>query len=84
VTLSEQAQKVKTREELAAFVRALHKDLAAGEWENKDLGSYLEGLAGFVGDLEGYFKNKNQKPARPARLEAAGGDPARRHLVRVS
>jgi hypothetical protein len=62
VTLSEQAQKVKTREDLAAFVRALHKDLAAGEWENKDLGSYLEGLAGFVGDLEGWFKNKNQKP----------------------
>ena len=37
MTLSEQ---VKTREDLA--VRALHQDLAAGKWENKDLGSYLE------------------------------------------
>ncbi len=62
--LDELARAVKTREDLQSFVNALVKDLAKGKWENKDLASYLEGLAGFVGDLDGYYTNRGAAPPK--------------------
>jgi hypothetical protein len=31
------------------------------EWENKTLSEYLQGLAGFVQGLEGYYKNRSEE-----------------------
>lgn len=54
---------VDSREALASFVRSLHRGYLddEGSWENADLGSFLEGLAGWVDDAEGWYHNADQE-----------------------
>jgi hypothetical protein len=65
MTLAKRAEAVQTREDLAAFVVALKADLDAnpGEWTNVDLASFLEAMAAWVQDMEGYYQNRGQKPS---------------------
>jgi hypothetical protein len=55
---------VRTREDLASFVRALASDLAAnGEsWGNPELGRFLESLSAWIMDMPGYFRNQGTEP----------------------
>jgi hypothetical protein len=67
--LAEVADKVQTREDFIAFVRALLADHRqnADAWENRFLETYLEALAGWTEDMEGYHRNRNEAtPAQPS------------------
>ncbi|MFJ4470356.1 hypothetical protein ACIP2X_23175 [Streptomyces sp. NPDC089424] len=48
---------VSSREDLAAFVRALHQSHAqeGPSWENPDLASFLEALAAWIDDACGWY-----------------------------
>jgi hypothetical protein len=58
----EHAALVSSREEFIAHIRALRSDLAenSGEWENTNLGDYLEALGAWVHDMDGYFANRGE------------------------
>ncbi|ULR48552.1 DUF7660 family protein [Streptomyces deccanensis] len=51
--------RVDSRETLAAFVRSLHRRQAedGGSWENADLASFLEALAAWIDDADGWYSN---------------------------
>lgn len=60
--LEEQVDRIKSREDFVAFVRALQAQLAEapGAWENRDLPSFLEGLAAWVEDMVGCYKSAGE------------------------
>ncbi|WP_329125083.1 DUF7660 family protein [Streptomyces sp. NBC_01353] len=47
------------REDLASFVRSLHRSYAEGgeAWENADLAAFLEALAAWIDDADGWYRN---------------------------
>jgi hypothetical protein len=59
-----------SRQELLAVIAAMREDFAASgarEWENADLGRFLDGLAGFLADLDGYYASRGQQiPGQPS------------------
>ncbi|MFF9001622.1 hypothetical protein ACF1GW_06820 [Streptomyces achromogenes] len=50
---------VGSREDLAAFVRSLRRSHAeeGSSWENADLPSFLEALAAWIDDADGWYGN---------------------------
>jgi hypothetical protein len=67
--LADKAAKVASRADLAKFARELAADFAKNgkSWENGELGRYLEAVAGFATDLDGYYANRGEKaPAQPS------------------
>lgn len=50
-----------TREDFIEFVELLVLDLKKNpeEWENKSLVSYLDAVASWTQDMDGYFRNNN-------------------------
>ncbi|MEU5707116.1 DUF7660 family protein [Streptomyces flaveolus] len=54
---------VGSREDLAAFVRSLHHSHAeeGSSWENADLPSFLEALAAWIDDAEGWYSNTGRE-----------------------
>ncbi|MFD3843635.1 hypothetical protein ACFWWC_46705 [Streptomyces sp. NPDC058642] len=50
---------MRTREELAAFVRTLHEEcLQRGdEWENRTLDTFLEALSAWIDSAPGWYRN---------------------------
>ena len=68
-SLGEFVETIRSREDLAGFVRDLINDLGArpGEWENNRLETYLEALAAWVEDMEGYYQNRGEEaPQEPS------------------
>ncbi|MGH8838419.1 MAG: DUF7660 family protein [Jiangellaceae bacterium] len=66
--LIEARDSIRTRQDLARFVNALRHDLLnnGDAWENATLDRYLEALAAWIADMEGYFKNQGiSAPERP-------------------
>jgi len=61
--VSEIAPTIQTREEFQSFLALLAGDYKANgeEWENADVGSFLEALAAYSKDIYGYYKNTNQQ-----------------------
>ncbi|MER5890511.1 hypothetical protein ABT160_42355 [Streptomyces sp. NPDC001941] len=55
------ADDVRSRPDLAAFVRALHLDYRRNgqQWENQSLEHYLEALAAWIDDADGLYRNRN-------------------------
>lgn len=55
---------VRSREDLAKFVLALCQDLKKnpGTWENRTLEEYLEALSGWIGDMDGFYRNRGETP----------------------
>ena len=53
---------VSSKDGLVKLIVALAKDLKYNpdEWENKDLSSYLEAIASWIEDMDGYYENTNQ------------------------
>lgn len=51
---------IQTRKDFISFVRLLVKDFKENptEWENNNLESFLEALATWVQDMDGYFQNQ--------------------------
>ncbi|WP_406472610.1 hypothetical protein [Streptomyces sp. NBC_01615] len=54
---------VDSREDLAAFVRSLLRSHAAegDSWENADLAGFLEALAAWIDDAEGWYSNAGRE-----------------------
>ncbi|MFI0989417.1 DUF7660 family protein [Streptomyces exfoliatus] len=52
-------ENVASKDELASFVRSLHRDHVDGgeAWENADLARFLEALAAWVDDADGWYRN---------------------------
>jgi hypothetical protein len=62
--LHQQIAGVKSKEDLAAFVVALRKDLETHkkEWENPTLEMFLEAMENWIGSMNGYYSNKGESP----------------------
>jgi len=60
---------MKTKTELSSFVHKMSQDyrMNPDSWTNKDLGAFLEALAAWIDDMEGYYSNQ-EKPI-PDRLD---------------
>lgn len=65
MTLAERARAVQTRDDFVAFVAELTADFEAnrGDWTNADLASFLEAMAAWIQDMDGYYQNTWQKPS---------------------
>jgi len=63
VILGRQAKEIKSKEDFLKFLEAFNDYLKERkvEWENRTLEDYLEGLTGFVHDLEGYYMNQGEE-----------------------
>jgi hypothetical protein len=64
----ENTKKINTKNDFLSFVHELSQDYYHNPdaWENKDLGSFLEALAAWVEDMEGYYLSQDQAvPERP-------------------
>ncbi len=55
---------MRTREDFVAFVRALETDLRERRetWTNADLPSFLDGMAAWCEDSDGYYERVGQRP----------------------
>ena len=53
---------VSSKDELVKLIAALAKNFRDNpdEWENKDLSSYLEAIASWIEDMDGYYENTHQ------------------------
>jgi hypothetical protein len=60
IPLEELVEKIQTPKDLSQFIQALHAAFKEkpGEWENAELGPYLEAIGAWVHDMEGYFKSR--------------------------
>ncbi len=58
---------VRTREDFIAFVESLARDVERGacDWENADLPSFLNAMAAWVQDMDGYYKNLGEPMPDP-------------------
>jgi len=66
--IQDQADAVQSCEEFATFVRSLRQNLLehSADWENANLPEFLEAMAAWVEDMQGYFTNKGTRmPAQP-------------------
>ena len=53
---------IKSKKDFVSFVHELSKDVHNNpeSWPNKNLETFLEALAGWVDDMEGYYLNQGQ------------------------
>ena len=69
MTLNEELEVVRSREDLSQFVQSLAHNLRdhPEEWGNPDLFRYIEALSGWIADMHGYFRNAHGKdvPEQP-------------------
>ena len=51
--------KLKSNEDLSRFITELHLDYLDNPdgWENGDLSSFLQAMAAFIKDIDGYYRN---------------------------
>lgn len=61
---TQQINAIQTRADFVAFARALNNDLRNNpqSWNNKELEQYIEALASWAEDMDGYYLN-NGEPA---------------------
>ncbi len=61
------APTIQTREDFQQFLALLAEDYRSNgqEWENADLGLFLEALGSYSKDIDGYYKNTNQQVLNP-------------------
>ena len=54
---------VHSKADFINFLKELSKNYknSPDEWETKKLGSFFEAMAGWVGDMEGYYQNNHLK-----------------------
>lgn len=55
-------EKIKNKDDFINFVRELSKDFKnnSESWENKSVDEFLESLAAWVEDMDGYYLNKEE------------------------
>ena len=68
MNIQDQVDGIKSREDLSKFVDEMRFSLSKGGkgWENTDLASYLEAMAAWISDMDGYFENIGEPcPEKP-------------------
>ncbi|MBI5386520.1 MAG: hypothetical protein HZA90_17765 [Verrucomicrobia bacterium] len=68
MTLTEHNNSIRSREDFVAFVKALRNDLHdnPATWENSNLERFLEALAAWVEDMDGYYTDQGKPvPQQP-------------------
>jgi len=65
MTLAEAVRNVQTRDDFVRFLTKLQADLRDNrdQWANADLASFLEAMAAWVQDSEGFYQNTGQRAA---------------------
>lgn len=60
VELYETIDKIETRDDLKKFILRLQNDCKINndEWQNTSISEYLESMAAWIDDMDGYFINK--------------------------
>lgn len=69
MNITEAANSVETRDDLVSFVRALRCTLddQSAAWEHQNLSSYLDALAAWIEDMDGYFQHRGEPlPVQPS------------------
>ena len=63
--MHELVETIETRQDLARFIEALLLDLKDNSeaWENPELERYLDALAAWTANMDGYFRNVLGQPA---------------------
>ncbi|MEQ9770672.1 hypothetical protein ABRQ03_07355 [Pectobacterium jejuense] len=53
---------ISSKDDLVKLISALARDFKENpdEWENNDLSSYLEAIASWIEDMDGYYDNTDQ------------------------
>lgn len=61
-TLLEKMESINSKKSFVEFLYLLVEDLTKdnNSWENKTLDKYLESMAGWVEDMDGYYQNRNE------------------------
>lgn len=56
-----EVKKIHTKKDFVNFLRALKKDYLENlsSWENRDIGDFLEAMASWVEDMEGFYINQS-------------------------
>lgn len=59
---NERVDHITTREDFVTFVRRLVNSLEENpaDWENRDLRAFLEAMAAWVEDMDGYYENRGE------------------------
>jgi hypothetical protein len=68
MSLDQRVEAIRSRDEFVSFVRFLRSSLGAkgNGSENRNLESYLEAIAAWVEDMDGYYQNRGQPvPQQP-------------------
>jgi hypothetical protein len=68
-SLEEAAARIKSRQDLASFIGKLAEDRHRNPtaWASEDLRSYLDALAAWTDDMDGYFANQGKAiPSEPS------------------
>ena len=57
---------IKSKDEFVSFLLKMKEDKIYydSEWENKSIESYLEAIASWTEDMDGYFSNMNLNPPK--------------------
>ncbi len=66
--LNGMVKQIQSRQDLANFIRTLHYDLKQRpqEWESRDLAGFLDAIAAWLDDMDGYYHHLGEKvPAQP-------------------
>jgi hypothetical protein len=65
MTLAERAHATRTREDFVEFLVELRADFTCGNsgWLNADLPTFLDAMAAWAHDMEGYYRNTGQNPS---------------------
>ncbi len=69
MNLHDQASRIRSRSDFISFIYRLYDDLQEnpGSWENPRLDSFLEAVASWVEDMDGYFENRGEPvPEEPS------------------
>jgi hypothetical protein len=61
IDFEQKINEIGNKEDFVSFVELLVSDLNnnPGEWINKDLSGYLESIASWTEDMDGYYQNNN-------------------------
>jgi len=68
VNLHDETSNLSSRQDLIRFMRSLSQGFTQSpdSWENRDIASYLDAMAAWLEDMDGYYENREQAiPRRP-------------------
>jgi hypothetical protein len=74
LNLDELVQRLQSRGDFVAFLRALGTDLQRNpeSWANRDLPAFLEAMSAWVEDMEGYYQNRGEPMPEPPGWQTLG------------